>query len=281
MPDVGKTSPLKEISDNEKVFKERRLLLILDDVWRRIDVSNLGISLSENKVKVVLTSRDRDVCEKMRDDRMIAMKHLSEEDGWEIFCRGGFRHGDDQNMDREIEHLARSIAKEYKGHPLPIKTLARAMPQLHTSTAYEWEYVLKELKAINPEFYCIHEEILRDLFKPLKHSYDALETDKHRLCFLYLVGYREDKEIDADQLIQLWLAEGLVKSKEEGCHDFLKIFEKRCLLDIEIKEENELHIWKVKIHDVLRDMVVHVAKADQNTLFHLGQSFQSLQVQPG
>ncbi|GLJ10735.1 hypothetical protein SUGI_0134060 [Cryptomeria japonica] len=36
------------------VFKERRLLLILDDVWRRIDVSNLGISLSENYSKICI-----------------------------------------------------------------------------------------------------------------------------------------------------------------------------------------------------------------------------------
>ncbi|GLJ21023.1 hypothetical protein SUGI_0384150 [Cryptomeria japonica] len=254
------------------VFKERRLLLILDDVRRTIDVSNLGISLSENKIKVVLASRDKEVCKSMKADRMIAMKHLTEEEGWELFCRGAFVVGADENMGTEIENLARGIAKECKGHPLAIKTLARTMPQLHSSTPSEWEYILKELKEIDPQFYCIHEEILSEIFKPLKHSYDALETDELRLCFLYLVAYREDEEIDADQLIQLWLAEGLVKSRFEGRYVVLKILADRCLVDIEIKEENSLDIWKVKIHDLLKDMAIHVADIDQNTLFQAGQS---------
>ncbi|XP_057853059.2 probable disease resistance protein At1g61300 [Cryptomeria japonica] len=256
----------------QTVFKEKPLLLILDDVWKRIDVSKLGISLSDNKIKVVLTSRDKEVCRSMEADKMIAMKQLSEEDGWELFCRGAFPAGEDQNMDSEIEPLARSIAKECKGHPLAIKTLARTVPQLHNSSPSEWEYVLYQLKAIDTQFYRIHEEIVRELFKPLKHSYDALESEELRLCFLYLAAYREDEEIDADDLIQLWLAEGLVKSREEGRHGFLKTLANRCLVEVEVTEENGYHIWKVKIHDVLRDMAVHVAEVDQNILFRAGQS---------
>ncbi|GLJ10736.1 hypothetical protein SUGI_0134080 [Cryptomeria japonica] len=183
------------------VFKERRLLLILDDVWKSIDVSNLGISLSDNKTKVVLTSRDKEVCKGMKTDKMIGIKHLSDEEGWELFCRGAFVAGKDQKMDIEIEHFARSIAKECEGHPLAIKTLARTMPQLQDSSASEWKYILNQLKATDPLFYRIHEKILRDLFNPLKHSYDALRTDELKLCFLYLAAYREDELIDADQLI--------------------------------------------------------------------------------
>ncbi|GLJ10744.1 hypothetical protein SUGI_0134170 [Cryptomeria japonica] len=258
------------------VFKEKPLLLILDDVWRRIDVSKLGISLLENKSKVVLTSRDREVCNSMDVDKMILMKKLSEEDGWVLFCRGAFRASADQNIDSEIEPFAKGIAKECKGHPLAIKTLARTMPKLDKSTPSQWKYILDELKAIDPQFYRIHEEILRELFSPLKRSYDALETDELKLCFLYVAAYREDEEIDADQLIQLWLAEGLVKSREQGRHSFLKILADRCLVEIEVKEENGLDIWKVKIHDVLRDMAVQIAEVDRNILFRAGQSLTGI-----
>ncbi|GLJ10725.1 hypothetical protein SUGI_0133930 [Cryptomeria japonica] len=247
------------------VFKEKPLLLILDDVWKRIDVSKLGISPFGNKIKIVLASRDKEVCRSMKADKMIAMKQLSEEDG-------AFPAGEDQNMDSEIEPLARSIARECKGHPLAIKTLARTVPDLQNSTPSEWVYVLKQLKAIDPEFYRIHREIVEELFKRLKQSYDALESDELRLCFLYLAAYREDEEIDADELIQLWLAEGLVKSREEGRHGFLGTLANRCLVDIEVREANGHQIWKVKIHDVLRDMAVHVPEVEQNILFRAGQS---------
>ncbi|XP_057870888.2 probable disease resistance protein At5g63020 isoform X2 [Cryptomeria japonica] len=275
-PCSNKSTIMKSIDEaagvSRSVFKDRRLLFILDDVRRSIDVSNLAISVSENTTKIVLTSRDKEVCKSMKPDRMIAMKHLTEEEGWELFCKGAIVAGEDQSMDREIESLARSIAKECKGHPLTIKTLARTMPQLHSSAPSEWENILKDLKAIDPQFYRIDEEILRDLFQPLKHSYYALETDELRLCFLYLAAYREDEEIDADQLIQLWLAEVLVKSRFEGRYSFLKILADRCLVGIEVKEENGLDIWKVKINDLLRDMAVHVAEIDQNSLFRAGQS---------
>ncbi|GLJ10729.1 hypothetical protein SUGI_0133970 [Cryptomeria japonica] len=254
------------------VFKEKPLLLILDDVWKRIDVSTLGISPLGNKIKIVLASRDKEMCRSMKADKMIAMKQLSEEDGWELFCRGAFPAGEDQNMDSEIEPLARSIARECKGHPLAIKTLARAVPDLQNSTPSEWVYVLKQLKAIDPEFYRIHREIVEELFKRLKQSYDALESDELRLCFLYLAAYREDEEIDADELIQLWLAEGLVKSREVGRHGFLGTLANQCLVEIEVTEAKGHQIWKVKIHDVLRDMAVHVAEVDKNILFRAGQS---------
>ncbi|GLJ10751.1 hypothetical protein SUGI_0134250 [Cryptomeria japonica] len=100
------------------------------------------------------------------------------------------------------------------------------------------------------------------------HNYDALQTYELKLCFLYLATYREDEEIDADQLIELWLPEGLVKSREDGRHGFLKTLANRCLVEIEVKEENGLEICKIKIHDVLRDMAVHITEINQNTLFH-------------
>ncbi|GLJ10732.1 hypothetical protein SUGI_0134030 [Cryptomeria japonica] len=119
------------------VFKEKPLLLNLEDVWKRIDISKLGICPPSNKIKIVLTSRDKEVCRSMKADKMIAMKQLSQEDGWELFCRGAFQAGEDQNMDSEIEPLARSIAKECKGHPLAIKTLAQTVPHLHNSSPSE------------------------------------------------------------------------------------------------------------------------------------------------
>ncbi|GLJ10747.1 hypothetical protein SUGI_0134210 [Cryptomeria japonica] len=113
-----------------------------------------------------------------------------------------------------------------------------------------------------------------ELFKPLKYNYDALKAYELRLCFLYLAAYREEEEIDADQLIQVWLAERLVKSREEGHYSFLKVLEDRCLVEIVVKEENDFDICKLKIHDVLKDMAVHIAEVDQNTLFHAGQSLK-------
>ncbi|XP_059070083.1 uncharacterized protein LOC131063272 [Cryptomeria japonica] len=92
------------------------------------------------------------------------LKHINNNE------KGTFPAGEDQNMDSEIEPLVRSIAKECKGHPLAIKTLARTVPDLQNSTPSEWVYVLKQLKAIDPKFYRIHREIVEELFKRLNDS---------------------------------------------------------------------------------------------------------------
>ncbi|XP_059070094.1 putative disease resistance protein At1g63350 [Cryptomeria japonica] len=172
----------------------------------------------------------------MKADKTIKMKRLSDKEGWELFHKEALR--------------------------------------LRDSTPSQWAYILNQLKAIDPLFYPIHEAILMELFKPLKYNYDALKAYELRLCFLYLAAYREEEEIDADQLIQVWLAERLVKSREEGHYSFLKVLEDRCLVEIVVKEENDFDICKLKIHDVLKDMAVHIAEVDQNTLFHAGQSLK-------
>ncbi|KAL2317359.1 hypothetical protein Fmac_031235 [Flemingia macrophylla] len=60
-------------------------LLILDDVWEKLDLEVLGIPLKENKNKgcrVLLTTQDREVCAFMQCQSKIMLNILNNEEAW-------------------------------------------------------------------------------------------------------------------------------------------------------------------------------------------------------
>uniref|UniRef100_A0A0D6QZ73 AAA+ ATPase domain-containing protein n=1 Tax=Araucaria cunninghamii TaxID=56994 RepID=A0A0D6QZ73_ARACU len=258
------------------VLKAKSLLLILDDVWTPFDVAKLGVTPNQSGdaiVKILLSTRSKSLCDKMKADKTIAMKELTEDEGWELFSKGVFGRRNVPVMDSKVEELVRSIAKECKGHPLALKTVAQTVPK--KLEAKELEFILNQLKAVNLNFFRTHEELITDLFKPLKYSYDALPTVELKICFLYLAAFREDVEIDAQELIEIWRAEGLINDYGQGRYVVLKTLDDRCLAEIETKEEKGVEICKVKIHDVLRDMAVQIGENDENSIFRVGNSLKS------
>ncbi|KAH7665894.1 P-loop containing nucleoside triphosphate hydrolase protein [Dioscorea alata] len=79
-------------------FLKKNFLLLLDDIWKRVDLSeDLGIPLSlgqsqnlENrgqryKHKVIFTTRDDDVCAHMIAHKKIKVECLDGEEAWHLF----------------------------------------------------------------------------------------------------------------------------------------------------------------------------------------------------
>ncbi|CAE6174170.1 unnamed protein product [Arabidopsis arenosa] len=107
------------------LMKERNFLLILDDVWKPIDLDLLGIPRrEENKgSKVILTSRFLEVCRSMRTDLDVRVDCLLEEDAWELFCKNA---GDVVRSDH-VRPIAKAVSLECGGLPLAIITVGTAM----------------------------------------------------------------------------------------------------------------------------------------------------------
>ena len=52
-----------------------------------------------------------------------------------------------------------------------------------------------------------------ELIGRLRLSYDELNDDETRVCFLYLAAYPEDHEISVEELIRVWVGEELFGGK--------------------------------------------------------------------
>uniref|UniRef100_A0A7N2LYZ2 NB-ARC domain-containing protein n=1 Tax=Quercus lobata TaxID=97700 RepID=A0A7N2LYZ2_QUELO len=148
-------------------LEEERFLLILDDVWEKIDLNILGVPQPEvhKGRKILLTSRRMEVCRSMMTDVEVKMEVLNDEEAWQLFSK---KAGDVAHL-KDIKPYAEAIARECCGLPLAIIILGAAMRR---KTKIElWDHALKELQRSMPSVGGIEDEV----YKPLKWSYDSLQ----------------------------------------------------------------------------------------------------------
>ncbi|XP_039033317.1 probable disease resistance protein At4g27220 [Hibiscus syriacus] len=250
----------------ETLSQKSRFVMILDDLWEKVSLEKIGIpeqkvSLERignpepsNGAKLVLTTRKEDVCRQM-GCIIIKVKPLMEEEAWELFLE---RVGCDILNIPEVEPIARSIANRCAGLPLGIITIASCMKGIDEIS--EWRNAREELKLRKASVNGFEEEV----FQPLQFSYDRLKNPKLQECFLSCVLYPEDEEIEEKGLIQLWIGEGLVEEMDsmqaeyDNGRSIMNRLISNCLLEVFTEGE---HVRRVKMHDLLRDMALRIAKS--------------------
>ncbi|XP_058089298.1 disease resistance protein At4g27190-like [Magnolia sinica] len=248
--------------DNEDMAEKRdrlftrlqnvRYLLILDDLWEAFRLDQVGIPKpdKQSRCKIVITTRSIEVCNAMVADKFIKVGALTPEEAWNLFCE---RCGD-VVMSSEIRPVAEKVAEECSGLPLAIKTVGRAM---HGKDKKEiWENALRALKGSSPEVPGME----RQVFLPLKLSYDYLENEEIKSCFLYCSLFLEDYEIPIDELVRCWAVEegfienvnDLEEASNKG-HDILETIKDACLLEEWFEGDED-----VRMHDLLRDLAIWI-----------------------
>ncbi|PRQ35140.1 putative TIR domain, P-loop containing nucleoside triphosphate hydrolase [Rosa chinensis] len=240
---------------HEEIMRREKLLIILDDVWERTDLSKIGIpsykELQKCKSKVILTTRISNVCHTMECQRKITLNILSEQDSWKLFmskARQSFES-------TEFKDIARKVAGECKGLPVALIAVARALGDKDLA---EWEKAAQRLQKsqrANPDD-------KGDVFECIKLSYDHLKDEDHKSCFLLCCLYPEDHDIRLGNLFKYAIGTGLFR------RDAVTIEEARGIADSAVKylkassllldsEKNGC----VKMHDVIRDTALNIAKS--------------------
>nr|POF06304.1 disease resistance protein [Quercus suber] len=235
--------------------KEKKFLLILDDVWAKIDLDTLGVPGPEvhKGCKIILTSRLKEVCRAMTTDLEIKIEVLNDEEAWQLFCQ---KAGDVAHLE-EIRPFAEAIVKECCRLPLAIITVGAAMRK---KTKFElWKHALKELQRSVPSI----EGIEAEVYKPLRLSYDSLQGNNIKSCFLYCCLFPEDFIIETSELVQYWRAEGLIGERQnwEDMGEGISLIENlkdSCLL------EDGPYGESVKMHDVVRDVAIWISSTSED-----------------
>jgi disease resistance protein RPS2 len=186
-------------------FRQKRVFLVLDDVWKDKAFDSLDLAKGKGSV-TLLSTRNQSLLDRASPHiRQEHMTPLSKEDSWSLFCVHAFRPP--SNVPCELKALAQSMAEECQGLPLALKVIGRAMFG-KTSPELQWEPLLKKLRES-----CMQERSVEDeLYERLKLGYDILSEDDQRLkdCFLYFAGFPEDFKIYFDEILWGWIGEGLV-----------------------------------------------------------------------
>ncbi|XP_077211933.1 putative disease resistance protein At4g27220 [Tasmannia lanceolata] len=242
-----------------RLKEEKKILIILDDLWERLDLNKVGIPSGGSQI--IMTSRRIDVCRLMDSQKLIEVRLLSEQDSWNLFKE---KTGDVDDTD-ELQSLAREVAKECKGLPLAIITVARALKGKRPSV---WANALRELKASSSKNV---EGVAKELYSSVELSYNNIESEEAKLCFLFCGVFPEDHNIEVCVLMRYMMGEGVFKD----VNNFEEAWDRIDTLVGKLKDSCLLLDGDkegcVKMHDVVRDVAISIAsRKEHGFLFKVG-----------
>ncbi|WVY89982.1 hypothetical protein V8G54_035496 [Vigna mungo] len=237
---------------------QEKILMILDDVWEKLDFGRIGIPSSEyhKGCKILITTRLKEVCISMDCQKNIYLPFLTDEESWTLFQNKALISKD---TPENINHLAISISKECKGLPVAIVAVASS---LKGKEEVIWRAALNKLKSskqINIG------KGLRDPYKCLKLSYDNLDDEEAKSLFLLCSAFPEDYEISVECLIRCAIGLGVageVGTYEEARTEMTAVkmnLVSSCLM-------MEAGVERVKMHDLVRDVAHWIAKNENKMI---------------
>ncbi|KAL2466356.1 Disease resistance protein [Abeliophyllum distichum] len=255
----------------EALRRRSRFLLIIDDLWEAYSLENIGIPNPTivNGCKLLITTRSSNVCRCMETVKEIEVHVLSTEEAWNLFEQ---KVGEEVLSSPRMRDLAMDVAKECAGLPLALITVGRALRK--EKNIRQWQAALSELRNSTANI----EGVENQVFARLRFSYDRLKDDMTRSCFLYCALYPEDHIIEKEELIKYWLWDGLLGSfgsqivKMRLGNMILNELKSACMLE-GVYQDGHSDVY-VKMHDVIRDMVIALTRVNSSFMIKAGLSLQ-------
>jgi len=192
----------------QQLLTGKKFLLVLDGIWD-IDENTweqlLLFKCGSSGSKVILTTHDKEVASSMSSTQILHLKQLEESNSWSLFVRYAFR-GRNVFEYPNLEMIGKRIVEKCGGLPLALKRLGTILETKFSEP--DWVKIL--------ETDCWHLPVGdRNINSTLRLSYLNLPSNLKR-CFAYCSIFPKGFEFEKDEVIKLWMAEGLLKRKYEG-----------------------------------------------------------------
>ncbi|KAF8023961.1 hypothetical protein BT93_F1226 [Corymbia citriodora subsp. variegata] len=226
-----------------------KVLIILDDLWDKLDLKAVGIPWGEESrgCKLLLSSRFKDVLEqKMLADRTFRLEGLSNDEAFKLFEK----MVGDRLKDEELKRIAAKVVKKLAGLPLLITSVAST---LRYSGVSAWKNALIKIDESNIETI-------------VKLSYDHLKSEDAKSLFLLcgLLG----GTIQVETLLGLGMGLGLfdgynrtMQDSRDRLNTMLESLHSICLLQDWGNDKDN-----VIIHDLYSEVVVSTPFRSQHSL---------------
>ncbi|KAJ4977347.1 hypothetical protein NE237_002453 [Protea cynaroides] len=175
----------------------------------------------------------------------VGIGYLSKEESWEIFFKKIFG---DKKCPEELEHFGRILAD--RNPWTTVLVMVAGILRAGEKTVFRWSNMVDQYDLLrysaNISILCYHE--IPQHLKP---------------CFLYLCVFPENMEISVKQLIQLWIAEGLIQwventntykcSMEDVAEDYLEGLIGLSLIQV-TKRRSDGGPKSFRVNNYVRDM---------------------------
>ncbi|CDP15456.1 unnamed protein product [Coffea canephora] len=254
----ARVNKLKELLDGKKY------LLVLDDVWNKESRlsrpwneflgSLKGTSLAMGSW-ILVTTREQQVATitRISSPQDCSLKLLSDDQCWLILKENAFGGGEVRDG---LKDIGFKIAQRCRGLPLAASVLGG---MLRNKRPDEWQNLESGLQRLGGGENSDIKEIL-------KLSFDHLPYPSLKKCFAYCSIFPKDFQMERNQLIQLWAAEGFLhpNPRDMTCMEEVGKMYFNILLDSNLFQDAEKddygNVLNCKIHDLVHDMVQSISE---------------------
>ncbi|OMO99012.1 Disease resistance protein [Corchorus olitorius] len=177
-----KTVHTRALRLRQRFKEEKKILLVLDDLWAKLDFNEVGLIPfgdrdAQKRCKILLASRSQNVLlefEEMDAQNTFPIDVLDDKEASNLFMKivG-------ENISPELQIEGNEIAARCGGLPVAISTVART---LRNKSISAWRSARKQLE--NPSSGGL-KDISAAVYTALKLSYDHIEGEKVKRFFLF------------------------------------------------------------------------------------------------
>ncbi|PNX95127.1 disease resistance rpp13-like protein 1-like [Trifolium pratense] len=232
----------------------KRFLLVLDGFQNENfldwDILQRPFLSGNYGSRIIVTTRSQSVATLIRADLTHSLSLLSHDDTWKLFASHAFKSGNPNDELPILAQIGQKIVKKCNGLPLAAKALGSL---LRTKVdEEEWKCVCYSRIWELPSDKC-------SILPALRLSYSHLPSHLKR-CFTYCSIFPKGFEIQKQNLIYLWMAEGILppqktkKRMEDVGEEFFQE-----LLSRSFFYRSTYHISHYMMHDLIHDVAQFVA----------------------
>ncbi|GKV45222.1 hypothetical protein SLEP1_g52330 [Rubroshorea leprosula] len=234
----------------KKELSSKKFLLVLDDVWnegyRQWDTLQKPFQSGSAGSKIVVTTRSKRVAEIMGgNDRIHYLKELDYKQCLSIFAQHALGE-DNFNAHPCLKEVGEEIVKRCNGSPLVAKVLGGLLRGKHGFE--DWKFILNKMLNL--------QEVKSEILPSLMLSYHHLPSHLKQ-CFAYCAVFPKHYEFDKEELVLLWMAEGLLREENQleeiGQRYFLE------LLSRSFFQQSTKNKLRYVMHDLIHDLAEFVA----------------------
>ncbi|XP_050237707.1 uncharacterized protein LOC126687246 isoform X2 [Mercurialis annua] len=234
-------------------IKDKKVLIILDNIWKKIDLHQIGLPTGADgkECKILLTSREKRVLvNEMDAEKEFMLQVLTHEEACSMFAKV-VTHA----KDLEFVTIAIEVVKKCAGMPLLIQLVAGDLR--NSKELGIWEEKLQQLSDFKDE------EIDLKVHQSLKSSYKKLIGDEIKSFFL-LCALCGQSNIQTEYLLRCSMGLGLfkerptVKDARKRVYKLINDLQDCCLL-----MKGDMYGY-VKLHDIVRDAALSIACGEKH-----------------
>lgn len=256
------TSNCCEINDLDSLqirLKEeltgKKFLFVFDDVWsesyHQWDILRKPFSGGAHGSRIIVTTRHCNVASMVGNAPAYHLQALPYDECLALFCQHALGR---RNFEAHwnVKEIGEEIVERCRGLPLAAKTLGGLLRGKRNRN--EWNDIL------NSKLWDLPEDS-NGILPALRLSYHHLPSHLKK-CFAYCAVFPKGYEFDKDELVLLWMAEGLVLQQPKGMkqmedlgHDYFLDLLSRSFFQ-QASNNKEL---RFVMHDLINDLAQFVA----------------------